>query len=89
MSPSSNNDDKTIIYCKDVAKKLGIKGHTCRRKYFLDKKNRQRHKLRTFCIKATSPERPYIHKFFFHIASNDWLIINHTNQSTNQTSTGR
>ena len=52
-----------LIYCKDVAIKLGIKGHACKRKYFLDKKNRQRHKLRSFFL--TVPEdRQYLHGIF-------------------------
>ena len=52
-----------VIYCKDVAIKLGIKGHACKRKYFLDRKNRQRHKLRSFCL-AVPEQRQYIHHAF-------------------------
>ena len=55
MSPHKNQ----IVYCKDVAKKLGIKGHSCRRKYFLDTKNLQRHKLHSFCLNVPS-ESDYV-----------------------------
>ena len=52
-----------LIYCKYVAIKVGIKQHACKRKYFLDKKNRQRHKLRSFCL--TVPEDwQYLHRIF-------------------------
>ena len=42
------------VYCRNVAKALGIQGHKCQRKYFLDKKNCARHKLRAYDINDPS-----------------------------------
>ena len=55
MAPHKNK----LVYCKDVAKKLRIKGHKCRQKYFLDSNNCQRYKLRSFCLEVPT-KRDYI-----------------------------
>ena len=51
------------LYCKNVALKLGIKTHKCKRKFFLDKKNRAQHKLRTLSLDKPHEEE-IIHRLF-------------------------
>ena len=51
------------LYCKDVALKMGIKTHKCKRKFFLEKKNRAQHKLRTLCLDKPHEEE-IIHRLF-------------------------
>ena len=41
---------KGVVYCKDVASKLGIKPHVCKRKYYLEAKNRARHLLKSYSL---------------------------------------
>ena len=54
------------LYCKDVALKLGIKTHKCKRKFFLEKKNRAQHKLRTLCLDKPHEEEIIRRLFSIH-----------------------
>ena len=54
---------KGVVYCKDVASKLGIQPHNCKRRFFLDKKNRCRHKLRSFSLQNKEHQQ-YLHNIF-------------------------
>ena len=54
------------VYCRNVAKALGIQSHKCQRKYFLDK-NRARHKLRAYNINDPSDREKVV-----QLLSYDW-----------------
>ena len=55
--PSRINE---TITCSNIAKKLGIK-HSCNQKYFLNKKNKCRHKLKPYYLSNPS-DAEYLHK---------------------------
>ena len=51
---------KEFITCSNLAKKIDIK-HSCNRKYFLNKKNKCRHKLKPYSLLIPAEEE-YLHK---------------------------
>lgn len=58
----TTTENLIIISCTTVAKVLQIK-HKCSRKWFLNKKNRSRHKLRSYCI-SIERDRDYLREAF-------------------------
>ena len=49
-STHATDNTNRVVTCSEVAQKLGIR-HRCKpRKWFLNKKNRSRHKLRKYCL---------------------------------------